>query len=492
MSFVLHLPVLMVAVPIAVAVLISVLLTFKRNIAFVLSVLTMIFCLISSLFLMVKVITEGSFVYYVSDWPPPWGIEIFIDRLSVYMLLLIAIVGLISIIYSELYIKKVLDHQKIPFYYMLVLFLIGSIVGFVISGDIFNMFIFFEILSLSSYSLVAISGDREALRAGFRYLVMGIVSSLFILLGLGFIYSVTGTLNFTQIALRVKELSDLTVIQTGALLLIVAFIIEAAIFPLHVWLPKAHGKAPAPVSALLSGLVIGIGVFGMIKVVYYILPGVYPVSFVVFFRGLISVGIILGAIFALFENDLKILLAQSSISQIGFAAIGVFFFSYSGLMGSMLQLLNHAFAKSALFLGAGAVIYKTGFRNLDEMKGIGKRMPITMGFFAIGLASIASIPMTCGFVSKYYLCLAAIKQGLWGSVGAILLGGFLSLLYCLRIISCIFFEKPGSKVEVKEAPLKMLLPLGVLAFLTIFFGVFPRAAFVLIEPGVKEILGFLR
>lgn len=126
MSFVLHLPVLMVAVPIAVAVLISVLLTFKRNIAFVLSVLTMIFCLISSLFLMVKVITEGSFVYYVSDWPPPWGIEIFIDRLSVYMLLLIAIVGLISIIYSELYIKKVLDHQKIPFYYMLVLFLIGS------------------------------------------------------------------------------------------------------------------------------------------------------------------------------------------------------------------------------------------------------------------------------------------------------------------------------------------------------------------------------
>ena len=354
------------------------------------------------------------------------------------------------------------------------------------------MFIFFEILSLSSYSLVAILGDREALRAGFRYLIMGIVSSLFILLGLGFIYSMTGTLSFTQIALRVKELTDLTVIHAGALLLIVAFIIEAAIFPLHVWLPKAHGRAPSPVSALLSGLVIGIGVLGIIKVIYYILPGVYPTNFIVFFRGLVSVGIILGAIFALFEKDLKVLLAQSSISQIGFAAIGVFFFSYSGLMGSILQLLNHAFAKSALFLGAGAIIYKTGFRRLDEMKGIGKKMPFTIGLFAIGLASIASIPMTCGFVSKYYLCLAAIRQGLWGSVGTILLGGFISLLYCLRIINCIFFEKPDSKMEAKEAPLKMLIPLGALAFLTIFFGVFPRAAFVLIEPGVKELLGFLR
>ncbi|MDO8886895.1 proton-conducting transporter membrane subunit [Candidatus Oleimmundimicrobium sp.] len=492
MSFLSHLPILMAIVPIAVGTLIYVSLVFKRDNAFVLSVLAMMFTFISSLFLAVKVITGGPFVYYVSDWASPWGIEIFIDNLSIFMVLLITFVGLASIVYSELYIKKVLNQEKIQFYYILFLFLTGSLIGFVISGDIFNMFIFFEILSLSSYSLVAISGDKEALRAGFRYLIMGTISSLFILLGLGFIYSVTGTINFTQIAFQVKQLPDLTVIYTGALLLIIAFVIEAAIFPLHVWLPQAHGKAIAPVSAVLSGVVIGTGVFGIIKVIYYIVPVINSAGFVIVFRSLASIGIILGAAFALFEKDLKLLLAQSSISQIGFAALGVFLFSYLGLTGSMLQILNHALAKSALFLCVGAVIYKTGFRKLDEIKGIGKKMPITMGFFTVSLASIASIPLTCGFVSKYYLCLAAIKQGLWGSVSAILLGSFLSLLYCFRIINYIFFEKPDFEMEVKEVPLKMLFPIGALVFLTIFFGIFPKTVFVLIEPGVKELLGFLR
>jgi len=492
MNFVSQLPVSIVIVPLTVAVLISALLFSNKKAAFTASFLAMLFCFISALLITITVSTKGSFAYNVSGWAPPWGIEIVVDYLSSFMILLINFVGLLAVIFSKAYVEKKLDSKKIPYYYVLVLLLLGSMTGFVLSGDIFNMFIFFEALSLSSYSLVAISGDREALRAGFKYLILGMISSLFVLLGLGFIYSVTGTLNFNQIALGVGKLSDFTVIYTGALLLITAFAIEAALFPLHVWLPQAHSKAPAPVSAILSGLVIGVGIFGIIKVVYYILPVVCSAGFVVIFRSLASIGIILGAIFALFEKDLKVILAQSSISQIGFAALGVFLFSYLGLTGSILQILNHALAKSALFFSAGAIIYGTGFKRLDEMRGIGKKMPITMGLFAINLASIASIPMTCGFVSKYFLCLGAIKQGLWGLVGIILLGSFLSILYCVRIINCIFFEEPKSETEVKEAPLGMLIPLGTLTILTVIFGIYPKIAFILIGPGVKEILSFLR
>ncbi|HDP70668.1 MAG TPA: hypothetical protein ENN38_07690 [Actinobacteria bacterium] len=492
MSIVYHLPILITVAPLAVAVLLSILLNLNRRVVYPLSLLTMFFCFVSAIFVALGVLKGGAFVYYMSNWPPPWGIELLIDNITAFILLLITFVGFFVFIFSKPYVKKELEKEKAPFYYILTLLLLGSMTGFVISGDIFNMFIFFEILSLSSYSLVAIAGDKEALRAGFKYLVMGVISSLFVLLGLGFIYSVTGTLNVSQIASWVRSSSDLTVVYTGALFLIVAFVIEAALFPMHIWLPQAHGKAPAPVSAVLSGLVIGVGVVGIIKVIYYILPIVYSAEFIILFRVLATIGIVFGAIFALFESDLKVLLAQSSISQIGFAAIGVFLFSYLGLAGSMLQILNHALAKSALFFGAGAIIYRTGFRKLDEMRGIGKKMPITMGFFAISLASIAGIPMTCGFASKYYLCFAAIRQGLWGMVGAILLGSFLSILYCIRIINCIFFEEPESEAEVLEAPLEMLIPLGVLSLFSLLFGLFPKMAFVLIEPGVKELLVLLR
>ncbi len=483
-----HLPILMTVVPIAFAALISVLWFRWKWAGFLFALVALTFSTVAAIFLAKAVVLDGAISYHVAGWVPPWGIEIFVDYLGVFMALVIALVSLMAVFFSKNYAEKRLGIKKEPFYYALMLLLFSGMIGFVFSGDIYNMFIFFEIISLSSYSLVAILGDRNSLRAGFRYLVMGTVSSLFILMGVAFLYAVTGTLNTTQVAASLSQLPQLEAVYAALALILVAFSIEAALFPLHVWLPQAHTMAPSPVSALLSGLVIGVGAFGMVKVLFYILPGISSPVLTTLFRGLAAVGIILGAAFALYEKDLKMLLAQSSVSQIGYAVVGIFLFSYSGLVGSVLQILNHALAKSALFLCAGAIIYRAGVKNLDDMKGIGKRMPITMGFFLIGLASIASIPLTCGFVSKYFLCLAAIEGELWWLAVVILLGAFLSILYCARIVNYVFFGKPESEVEASEAPPSMLIPLGILTFFTIFIGVFPKTTFFLIEPAVRGLL----
>lgn len=483
-----HLPILMTVVPIAFAAVISVLWFRWKRAGFPLALMALAFSSVAAIFLARAVVLNGAISYHVAGWVPPWGIEIFVDYLGVLMALVIALVSMMAVFFSKNYAEKRLDLKKVSFYYALVLLLFSGMIGFVFSGDIYNMFIFFEIISLSSYSLVAILGDGNSLRAGFRYLVMGTVSSLFILMGIAFLYALTGTLNAAQVAASLSRLPHLEAVYAALILILIAFSIEAALFPLHVWLPQAHAMAPSPVSALLSGLVIGVGAFGMVKVLFYILPGVSSPELTKLFQGLAAAGIILGAIFALYEKDLKMLLAQSSISQIGYAVVGIFMFSYSGLVGSVLQILNHAFAKSALFLCAGAIIYRTGIKSLDDMKGIGRKMPITMGFFLIGLASIASIPLTCGFVSKYFLCLAAIEGELWWLGGVILLGAFLSILYCVRIVDYIFFGKPESKVEVKEAPLSMLIPLGVLTLFTVLIGVFPKTTFILIEPAVRGLL----
>jgi multicomponent Na+:H+ antiporter subunit D len=363
--------------------------------------------------------------------------------------------------------------------------------GFAVTGDLFNLFVFLEILSLSSYALVAITGERIAEIASFKYLIMGAISSLFILLAVGFMYALTGSLNMADIASRLADVPPFPAMVAVAALTL-GFSVKAALFPLHVWLPDAHSIAPSPVSAVLSGLVVKIGVLGMLRM-YQILYeaqafDLSALNDTIMWLGAIS--IVVGAFFAMTQEDIKMMLAYSTISNIGYIFMGLGLASSFGIIGATVHIFNHALIKATLFLGAGALIYRTGYRDLADLRGIGKAMPITTGAIAIGAVSIVGIPPTAGFVCKWYIALGAIEAGRIFFAVVLLFGALLIFVYYIRMLNAFYFMAPihPEIAQIKEAPLSMLVPILVLAALCLLMGVFGPIPLSFIEPAVTQML----
>ncbi|MDZ4064885.1 MAG: monovalent cation/H+ antiporter subunit D family protein [Coriobacteriia bacterium] len=437
-----------------------------------------------------RVSTQGSFSYHMGGWAPPLGIELRFDEFSVSMGV-ICLVGWLALLFSLAYAKHAIPEQRIPYYYALVLLCLGGMNGFAVTGDIFNMFVFLEILSLSGYALVAITGERIAELAGFKYLVMGAISSLSVLLGIGFLYSLTGTLNMTDLATRLGDVAPFPAAVAVAALTL-GFSMKAAVFPLHIWLPDAHSIAPGPVSAILSGLVVKIGVLGMLRMFQILyaaeLFDLSSLNTVLMWMGAIS--IVTGALFAMVQEDIKMMLAYSTISNIGYIFMGLGLASPFGIMGASVHIFNHALIKATLFLGAGALIHQTGYRNLRDLRGVGKAMPITSAAIAIGAISIVGIPPTAGFLCKWYIALGAIQAGRLLFAIILLFGALLIFVYYIRMVNAFYFMAPTHPeiLEVGEAPISMLVPVVVLAILCLVMGIFGSIPLSFIEPAVRSML----
>jgi len=494
LSFSSHYPILLVAVPLAFAALCPVVGMWKRELCFPFSVAGAAAACFFIFSLWGKVISKGVVSYNPGGWKPPLGIQIRIDYVGLFMASIIGVVGLMVLIYSWRYVSRELDSEKIPYYYTLYMLLFTSMLGFVVTGDIFNMFVFMEIFSISSYALVGITGQRRAVRAAFKYLLMGATSSVIVLLGIAFLYSSVGSLNMDDIAGRLATSGYTSVASVALVLFLIGFAVKAALFPVHVWLPDAHSIAPSPISAVLSALVIKMGVLGILRIFFTVYtPGFADLSgtwtaLLQTIAWCAAISIVLASIMAIIQRDFKVMIAYSSIAHIGYILLGICMLTDKGLTGGLYNILAHALGKGCFFLVAGIIIYKHDLRRITSLRGLGKSMPVTAGAFAVASLSIVGLPPSAGFVAKWYILWGCLQKQQYVFVVMVLLGSLLSAIYCFRVVYYMFFVGPQG-VKIDEGPATMFVPAAAFAAGTLFFGIFATLVLPSLSSAALALLG---
>ncbi|MBA7521596.1 Na(+)/H(+) antiporter subunit D [subsurface metagenome] len=414
------------------------------------------------------VATQGILVYSVGSWKLPIGIALVLDGLTVFMLVTVNLMAFLIAIYSINYMERFTSKWK---FYTLFLLMVAGMNGVVITGDMFNLFVFLEIASVASYALVAFGTERHELEAAFKYTVMSTVGSIFVLLGIVFLYSYTSTLNMADMAniLAQKSASNITIMVS--VLFIMGFGLKAALVPFHAWLPDAHPSAPAPISAMLSGVLIkSLGVYTLCRVFYNIIGINSSLSLILMVLGTLSM--VIGVFLAIGQWDFKRLLAYHSISQIGYVILGIGLGTPLGMIGGLFHLFNHSVFKSLLFLNSGAVEYATGTRDLQKMGGLMTKMPITGTTSLVASMSIAGIPPFNGFWSKLIIIIACVQANRLGFAFWAVLASILTLASFMKVMKYAFFGKLKEKWnKVEEVPIFMKLAMVILALICIVGGV---------------------
>lgn len=426
--------------------------------------------------LLLEVYRRGILVHPLSNWPPPFGIVLVADLLSSTLVTVASGIFMAALVYSLGYMER----DSLRFSYLpLFLFLLMGVNGAFLTGDIFNLFVFFEVILLSTYALV-ISWDPEGLvtraeklEATFKYVVLNLIGAAVMLLAIGTLYGTTGTLNMAQLSVRVQALREAGVAHLDliAFLFVAVFGLKAAIAPLHFWLPDVHPSAPTPVSAVLSGILIKVGAYGMIRLTSLLFVGFQPLSEVILLLGLAT--ILIGGLLATGQLDLKRLLAYSSVSQMGFLLLGVGLATGQAIAAALFFLINHAIIKSMMFLAAGGIMHVTRERSMESMGGLYRSSPILAASFLVGAMALAGLPPLNGFVSKFLIFQALVDSGRLLYVLIALVGAFLGILYTFRAWLDIFWGK-GDTPRGESPGYALLVPIGILAAMCLLIGLFPE------------------
>ena len=433
-------------------------------------------CFAIAVALLVEVRGGGVISYQLGGWPPPLGIEYRISTVNAYLLALVTAMALVIFSFDSRGGPPRVPEQRRHLYYAVFLLCISGLLGITITGDAFNIFVFLEISSLSSYILVSLGGHRRAVMSAFYYLVMGTIGGVFFMLGVGLLYQETGTLNLRDIAARLEpSLHDRGTVLALALL-VVGISIKLAVFPLHHWLPNAYSFAPPKVSAFLAATATKVSFYLLAMILFTIFgaPFVFEelrLQAVLLPLSLLAMFLASGA--AIFQTDLRRLLAYSSVAQIGYMTLGLSTANATGLAGGLVHLFNHAVMKGGLFLVVACLLYRVGSVHIDALAGIGRRMPLTAAALVIGGLSLIGVPGTVGFVSKWYLVSGVLERGWTAAAVLILLSSLLALVYVGKVVEVLYFRKPAETQpvdHVREAPLGMLAPAWVLAAAAVFFG----------------------
>lgn len=403
-------------------------------------------------------------IYHMGAWKTPLGIDLRLDGLATLMLITINVIGLVATIFSVQYMTRYTSKLR---YYSLFLFMVAGMNGVVLTGDMFNLYVFMEIAAISSYALVAFGCEHEELEASFKYAVLGSVASAFILIGVALIYGITGTLNMAQIAAKVSQMDTNRPLTLALGFFLCGFGLKAALVPFHAWLPDAHPSAPAPVSAMLSGVVIkALGIYVLARLLFNVFGVTDNLLMIVRWLGLLSM--VLGVFLAIGQWDMKRLFAYHSISQIGYVAIGLGLGTPLGIVGGLFHMMNHSVFKSLLFLNAGAVEYATGTRDLKKLGGLNKNMPVTANTSLVASMSIAGVPPLNGFWSKLIIVLACVESGhYWLALAAVFVS-LMTLASFLKVQKYAFFESAHSTLKkVLEVPILMRIAMLILAVLCV-------------------------
>ena len=476
-----HILPLFVAVPLGTAFIILILAKVWRKAGVPFALLTSICLVIFS----VSVIGQAS-IYRMGNWPPPWGIVLVLDGLSTLLLLTISVISFFALLFSIRYMDR---YTAKPKFYALFMLLVAGMNGVVLSGDFFNLFVFLEIASIASYALVAFGCEEEELEASFKYLILSGVASTFILLGIAILYSLTGTLNMADVARTIGNMPANNAVLFATSMFIMGFGLKAALVPFHPWLPDAHPAAPAPISAMLSGVLIkALGMYVLIRLIFNVF-GLSPfLSSVLMILGGLSM--VVGGLLAIGQDDLKRLLAYSSISQIGYVAVGLALGTPLGIMGGLFHLINHATFKSLLFLSAGAIEYSTDTRKMSKMGGLSNRLPVTTTCAGVGFLSISGIPPLNGFWSKLIIIIALVQAGHYILASVAVLVSFLTILYFMRVQRHLFFgDLPAKLAKITEVPYLMRVSLVLLAIMCLAMGLlYPFLSGTILDPARDVIL----
>lgn len=448
-----------------------------------------------SLSLLIYVLKEQPFMYNFGNWSPVIGIQFAVDEFSALMTFVVLTLATLIIIYSLKDIEHEIAEPQFLSYYTLIFLLLFSMIGMVFTNDLFNLYVFLEILSITSYGIISIKRSKDNLMATLKYLVIGTVGSASILIGIALLYMVTGYLNMSEVNGAIGQVWQ---IYPRNILLSLVFIltglgIKSAVFPLHTWLPDAHSNAPTPSSALLSGLVVKIYMFSIAKILFRVIgidivKAIEVPEFITYFAIL---SMIAGSIFAIGQKDIKRMLAYSSVAQIGYIFLGLGLATELGLAAAFFHVITHALMKITLFLSAGAIIYKTGKRNIDDLKGIGYEMPITMGVFTIAALGMIGVPGINGFISKWYLSMALLDANKPIYVVVILISSLLNAVYYLPIIMSAFLKESKTRKNVMvldRLPKTMLITMLVIGVACIVIGIFPNIVMDIIKKAVPTFL----
>lgn len=471
-----HLPIAQVVIPLLAAPLCLIFRSKHMAWSIALAATWASFCV--SILLAIHVVTVGPLSYNIGGWPAPWGITYYIDALNAFVLLIVSGMSALVLPYARRSVEMEIDSPTQPYFYSLLLICIAGLLGITVTGDAFNMYVFLELSSLSSYALIGMGPRRRALTAAYQYLIMGTIGATFILIGIGLLYSLTGTLNIQDMAhqLRLNDIlgSGNRTLLTAFAFLTVGLSLKLALFPLHLWLPNAYSYAPSVVTIFLAATATKVAIYMLLRFCFGVIGNgtIFQMTLgkIILIPALAA--IVVASIVAIFQYDIKRMLAYSSVAQIGYMILGISFATTTGLTAGILHMFNHAMMKGLLFMVMGAVSYRVGSVYINDFRGLGKKMPWTMAAFVIGGLSLMGVPSTAGFISKWYLVKAALENGWWDVIILILLGSLLAVIYIWRVIETAYFNPSHENEEdAGEAPLSLLIPMWSLVIANIYFGI---------------------
>jgi multicomponent Na+:H+ antiporter subunit D len=478
-------PILILVIPLLTAFVISLFGQKRDNLSYGLLIAAMagsFFAAGQTLLMVLK--TDTPVHYRLGNWAPPFGIELVIDHLSGMVLCLVSGCALLTAVYSLRTVQQEIP-DRIHHYYTLFCLLITGLLGMVATGDAFNLYVLLEISALSSYALLA-SGRGYAYYATFKYIIMGTIGACFYLLGVGYLYIKTGTLNMADLfrLLAGGNLQESISIRIGFMLIIIGIWIKMAFFPMHGWLPNAYSRAGTTTSCLIAPLMTKVSVYIMVRLMFSVFSVEYVFHVVPWHEMVVwlaSIAIMVGSISALAQRDLKKMLTYIIIAEVGYMVGGAWLGNQNGLTGTIYHILGDALMTLCLFMAVGAIIFKTGQSSFEAMRGIFSKMPVTSTVFIIGGFSIIGIPPTCGFFSKWYLISGAIEAGQWVFVIALLCSSLINAVIFFRLIELAYFgdfashDHQKSRTTREEAPAVMLIPMVITAASLVLIGLYTGA-----------------
>lgn len=449
--------------------------------------------LVSQAFLLYHVNTVGSFYYRFGNYSGLIGIEFKIDSFSVFFTTFIVFLTTIIYVYSCGDATEGIAEKEYGRYYILLFVLLFSMFGIIYTNDLFNTYVFMEILAITTCSIISIKRKKENYTASFRYVMLNEIGSLSYLFGVALLYMVTGYTNVELVSQSIKDIYHVypANIITAISFMVVGIGIKAAVFPFHIWLPDAHSHAPSSSSAILSAIVVKVYLVVLVKILFRvfgidILESLNVGWIILIIAGF---GMIMGSFFALAQKDVKRMLGYSSVAQIGYIVLGIGLMSYIGLTAAFYHIISHGLMKAALFLSVGEIIYYKKIRRVDKFGGMGYKMPIAMAVFSIAALGMIGIPLTSGFMSKLYLGMAALNHHLIVFIVVIIISGLLNAMYYMPILISAYLK--GSKDDmdrgIEKTPKTMLVPIIILGALIIILGVYPSLIQGLIDQAANAL-----
>lgn len=466
-----NLSILLVVVPLLAAPITAILP--RPRMAWLLTLLITWSCLLLAAWQLQIVLAGNTISYDLGGWAPPWGIEYRIDILNAFVAVIVAAIAAITLPYALRSVEQEIVPRHIPLFYTAFLLCLTGLLGITLTGDIFNLFVFLEISSLSSYALISMGRQRQALTAAFQYLIMGTIGATFLLIGIGLIYSETGTLNMLDLAERLPAVFEHRTVHTAFAFIMIGVALKLALFPLHLWLPNAYTYAPTVITVFLAATATKVAMYVMLRMVYTVFSIGFtqdtPLNEMFMLLGVI--GVLVASVYAIYQTNSKRLLAYSSVAQIGYMILGIGFGSVLGLTATIVHIFNHALMKAALFMAVGALFYRVGSNQLQDWHGLGRQMPWTFAALVIAGLSLIGLPGTAGFISKWYLVAAAVEQHNWLIAFIILVGSLLAVIYVWKMVEVLFFRDANTTtVAIREAPLLLLVPTWLLVLANLYFG----------------------